>query len=296
MTSFLGIQINTLDDGSLQVVQSGLIDSVLALTGLSDCNSVSIPAETAPLADHVDSPPRLEDWNYASAIGMLLFIAGNTHPEIAFAVNAAARFTQKPMLQHERAVKKICRYLKGCKNQGLIFRPSSNLTLDAYVDADFAGLYGSMDKQNPLSVKSRTGFVITLSDTPLLWVSKLQSEIALSTTEAEYIALSQCIRQLIPIRRLLDEIQTILSLEEFTSTAYSTIFEDNQGCVKLANGPKMNPRTKHIALKYHHFREYVKSGDIRVQHVRSEDQKADIFTKGLVKAKFEHLRNLLCLW
>ena len=296
VTSFLGIQINTLDDGSLQVVQSGLIDSVLALTGLSDCNSVSIPAETAPLADHVDSPPRLEDWNYASAIGMLLFIAGNTHPEIAFAVNAAARFTQKPMLQHERAVKKICRYLKGCKNQGLIFRPSSNLTLDAYVDADFAGLYGSMDKQNPLSVKSRTGFVITLSDTPLLWVSKLQSEIALSTTEAEYIALSQCIRQLIPIRRLLDEIQTILSLEEFTSTAYSTIFEDNQGCVKLANGPKMNPRTKHIALKYHHFREYVKSGDIRVQHVRSEDQKADIFTKGLVKAKFEHLRNLLCLW
>jgi len=95
--------------------------------------------------------------------------------------------------------------------------------------------------------------------TPLLWVSNLQTEVALSTVEAEYIALSQSMRDLLPTQQLLQELQQIFQTPKSKSpTATSTIFEDNAGALQLARCPKMRPRTKHIAVKYHHFRDHVK--------------------------------------
>ena len=88
---------------------------------------------------------------------------------------------------------------------------------------------------------------------------------AISTTEAEYIALSQAMSDLIPMRALLTELTTLTCLTFDTTTTYSTVFEDNKGCVELANAPKMRPRSKHIALKYHQFRSHVASGDIKIK-------------------------------
>ena len=106
-------------------------------------------------------------------------------------------------------------------------KPKADLTIDCYVDADFAGLYGVDDSQEKVSVKSRTGYVLLLADCPLLWVSKLQTEIALSTMEAEYIALSQSVKDLIPLRRLLRLIcDTVLTTDRFKATMHSSIFED----------------------------------------------------------------------
>jgi hypothetical protein len=115
------------------------------------------------------------------------------------------------------------------------------------VDADFDGLWTEASSSETTSVKSRTGFVILFANCPVLWVSKLQAEVALSTTEAECIALSQAMRDLIPMRALLTELTTLTCLTFDTNTTYSTIFEDNKGCVELANAPKMRPCTKHIA-------------------------------------------------
>lgn len=101
---------------------------------------------------------------------------------------------------YKEAVKHIYRYLQGVKENRLLLSPTNDLTLDCYVDANFAGTYGYKDDQDPICVKSRTGFVLTLGGCPIAWSSKLQSEIALSTNKAKYIALSQALRDLLPTK------------------------------------------------------------------------------------------------
>jgi len=133
--------------------------------------------------------------------------------------------------------------------------------------------------------------------TPLLWCSKLQTEVALSTVEAEYIALSQSMRDLLPTQQLLKELQEIFQLPKSKSpTATSTIFEDNAGALELARCPKMRPRTKHIGVKYHHFRDHVKNGNVNIQAISTSDQIADIFTKPLPEGKCLRLRKFMIGW
>ena len=102
-----------------------------------------------------------------------MFLAANSKPDIAFAVHQCARFTHCTRRSHEQAVIRICRYLKGTRQDGMIFRPTKNLTVDCYADADFAGLWGSEDHQDPVYVKSRMRYVVTIANCPLLWMSKL---------------------------------------------------------------------------------------------------------------------------
>lgn len=229
-------------------------------------------------------------------IGMLMFLQANTRPDISYAVNQCARFNHDPKRSHEEAVKQICRYLMGTKDEGIRFRPTGNIVLDCYVDADFAGLWNAEDSQDPTCVRSRTGYVLIFGGCPLLWVSKLQTEIALSTAEAEYIALSQSMRDLLPLKGLISEVLTSygVSLEE--ENTHSTVFEDNNGTLSLARTPAMTPRTKHIGVKYHFFREHVRNGTVKIVKVESENQKADIFTKGLGPQKFEAIRKMLMDW
>ncbi|MGH3053371.1 MAG: Ty1/Copia family ribonuclease HI, partial [Gaiellaceae bacterium] len=189
------------------------------------------------------------------------------------------------------------RYLAKTRTEGLILEPSGTLSVDCHVDADFAGLWKREDDQDPLCVKSRTGYVISIGGCPLTWTSKLQSEIALSTMEAEYIALSQSMRELLPIKRLVKEMSDKLG----NSTPYkirtlSTVFEDNTGALGMAKSPKLTPRNRHIAVKYHFFRSHVHDGAIEVVKIDTKEQKADIFTKGLPRETFEVIRRLLMGW
>jgi hypothetical protein len=166
------------------------------------------------------------------------------------------------------------------------------------VDADFAGLWNYESDQEPVCVKSRTGYVMTLGGCPIQWTSKLQTEIALSTTEAEYIALSQSMRELLPLRRLLLEMATAMKLPGIeNSVVKSTVFEDNNGAIATAKSVKMTPRTKHIGVKYHFFKSHIVEGSgIILDKIDSNIQKADIFTKGLAPQKFAEIRHLLCGW
>ena len=229
---------------------------------------------------------------------MLLYLSSNTRCDIQFSVHQCARFSHSPKHSHGQAIKRICRYLASTSDKGLILQPDLNEGLNCYVDADYAGLYGYEDDQDPVSVKSRTGFILTLFGCPLLWSSKLQTEIALSSTAAEYIAFSSSMRELIPMRRLVEELGKILELSIATpSLVRSTVFEDNQGCLSLVNVPKMSPRNKYLALKYHFFRDTIgeKKGIVAL-YIRSEVQKADIFTKSLATTDFERIRKLVMGW
>jgi hypothetical protein len=298
LSAFLGIQITKSPlDGSLTLTQEGLIQRVLLATGLQNSNPSTTPANKETLGTDKNGLIAQETWNYRSVVGMLLYLASNSRPDIAFAVHQCARFSHCPRASHEIALKKICRYLHGTSTQGLIFRPSKEFSIDCYVDSDFSGLFGTEDSQDPICAKSRTGYVITLAGCPLLWVSKLQTTIALSTMEAEYQALSASCRDLIPLRHTVKEASDALGIsKDFKVHSHSTIYEDNSACQSQATAPKMTPRTKHIAVTYHWFREFVASGDLQVVKVNSENNLSDILTKGLVAEKFTAIRKLLCGW
>ena len=230
---------------------------------------------------------------------MLLYLSGHSRPDIAFAVHQCARYTFKPTTRHLAALKRIGRYLKGTQNKGLILRPSNYLHVDCFPDADFAGLYNHEDSQDPHCVRSRTGYVILVAGCPVLWKSKLQTEIAMSTMEAEYVALSQACKDLFPLLDMVKELGHAVGVpvDEHTNM-HVKIHEDNVGALTLGRlEPKsMTPRSKHYAIKYHWFREQIEPRKINLVKVDTHDQLGDIFTKGLGGVPFRHLRLKLMGW
>jgi hypothetical protein len=160
---------------------------------------------------------------------------------------------------------------------------------------------GSWDKETAswevATAKSRTGYIITYANCPLLWTSKLQTEVTLSSTEAEYVALSTALRQIIPMMALVHEMkrQGIKVIHQVPKV-HCRVFEDNSGAIELAKVPKMRPRTKHINCKYHHFRQHVDRGDITVLPIKSEDQPADMLTKALNQETLQKHRMKIMGW
>jgi hypothetical protein len=295
--TYLGLEVVKNPDGSLTIRQPGLIDKVINACGLENESNVHLtPADkilhdTAPVIE-----PRLHHWSYRQVIGILNYIAASTRPDITFAVHQCARFSTSPKQHHEIAVRRIVRYLKGTRDKEYVLRPTNTPTIDCFVDADFAGTWTPETSDNPSSVRSRSGYIITFAGCPILWTSKLQSEIALSTTEAEYISLSQAMRDLIPLKTVLQELSETFNYDLQKLTTYSTVFEDNKGCVDLIAAPTMRPRSRHIAIKYHHFREHVRKGQIRIRWISTDALLADIFTKPLPAPKFTQLRQQLLRW
>jgi hypothetical protein len=298
VAGFLGILIQRKEDGSIELLQEGLIDRILVTLGLQDCRTSATPAESKTLGKDLDGEDCVEKWSYPSVVGMMMYLASNSCPDIAFAVHQCARFTHCPKRIHEIALKRIGRYLKATKEKGMIIWPTDDLRLDLYVDADFAGLWNSEDANDPTGVKSRTGYVITLGGVPVLWGLKLQSEISLSTTEAEFIAASMAMRQLLPVREVMEELMKHFQIERSAESTVSVVWEDNNGALIMMNNsyPKMTPRTKHIACKYWWFISHIQEGEIEARRIDTSEQKADIFTKGLSTKEFETKRKLLMGW
>ena len=298
---FLGIKITPNSDDGFKLTQTGLIDKILLTTGMQDCNPATSPTSgPGPLgSDNHGKDATLQDrWSYASVVGMMMYLASNSRPEISFAVHQCARFTHNTKHSHEKALLHICKYLQGTKDNGLILRPKNILQVDCYADANFAGLYSVEEPQDSISVKSRTGYVLTFAGCPIHWVSKLQTEIALSTLHAEYVALSQSLRDLLPTKDLVSELLAGMGSDpkKLKFISKSTVYEDNNGAIRVATCPKLTPTSKFIAVKYHWFRQHVESGEIQIEKIASNKQLADIFTKGLQGDSFIKIRKLLCGW
>jgi hypothetical protein len=264
---------------------------------MEDCNPNYVPASVQALGSDPDGEPMTESWSYPSIVGMLLYLSTNTRIDIAMAVSQVARFNHSPKKSHAAAVKTIIRYLHRTADKGTIITPSGDLSLDCFVDADFAGLYGRELDSNPTSVKSRTGFLITLGDAPIIWKSQLQTEISLSTLEAEYSALSMSMRTVLPLRALLIEVIAGLALPiTFKSTIRCRVFEDNNGALLLATRQQITNRTKYFQVKWHFFWSHVRSGAICISKIDTKVQKADYLTKGLNRENFERIRLLVQGW
>lgn len=299
VTAFLGVEISKDENGVITMTQTGLIDNIINLLGLkNESKQHKTPAVSPPLHTDTGGTQRENTWSYRSAIGMLIYLARNTRPDIEYAVHTCARFQLDPKRSHEQAVKRIGRYLLGTRDKGIVFKPDIKKLgeLECFVDADFAGNYTKEQSQDPNSVRSRTGCVILYAGCPIIWFSKLQTEISLSTTEAEYIALSTACRELLPMREMFNELKQFLDILPLTPQVKCTLFEDNVGAETLAKSPKMTPRTKHIAIKYHHFRQAVNNEILMIERVDTKEQLADIFTKATTTQTFEYLRRKIMGW
>ena len=187
-------------------------------------------------------------------------------------------------------------------DEGLILKPdelTEEFRTNVYVDADFAGGWGYEDPEDPACVRSRTGYIIEVMGCPVQWVSKLQTDVATSTQEAEYSALSMAMRAAIP---LLEVCKYVIRRFNVTGksicTFKTTVHEDNQGALRLGRlEPGRNtPRSKFYAIKMHWFRSWLKPREIELEYIESKAQKADFLTKSLSTADFEENRKLSCGW
>ena len=167
VNGFLGIRIEKLGSNEYNLTQMGLIQKILAHSNMESCNSAPTPAVTTPLGMDKDGKPFSESWDYASIVGMLMYLGQNTCPDIAFAVHQCARFTHSPKHSHAVGVKRIICYLQGSKTKGMILRPNDSQQANYYVDANFVGLWGVEHDQDPVCVKSRTGCLLTYKNCPL---------------------------------------------------------------------------------------------------------------------------------
>ena len=236
---------------------------------------------------------------------MLNFLEKSTRPDLAFATHQAARFSADPRLPHTAALQHICRYLCGTHDKGLILKPDVSKRFEVFADASLGGAWESQFAEDDAdTARSRMGYVIRYAGCPIVWSSRLIAEICLSTTEAEYCALSEAMRQVIPMLDIQREcVERGILTEGSTPEVFCTAFEDNSGALEMARVHKMRPRTKHINLKYHFFRSrVVQDGDedlegkIHVMAVDTEDQLADIFTKAVSQELFLKFRLEIMGW
>ena len=300
INDYLGVRFDRKPDGSIELCQPRIIERALNLAGISEPRESKMHDTPADAYKQIhrdeNGPPRVQTWNYRQLVGCLNYIRG-TRPDIEYAVHQCSRYCIDPRRSHEEAVKRICRYLKRTKDRGLIMRPDKTKGLECFVDADWAGNWTPQTSHDPLSATSRTGFVITFAGCPIVWGSRMQSLIALSTTEAEYIALSTALREVLAIMNLVNELKLRgIDIPIDTPKVRCRVWEDNAACLELANNPKSRPRTKHLSVRLHHFRSYVKSKLISIRHVSTKEQIADIFTKPLPRDQFIYLRDKLMGW
>ena len=172
---FLGVNIKKQENGNIELTQSGLANKIVEALGIQDSNPKLTPAPIEPLGRDLNGTTFSQDFNYASVVGMLMYLCMHSRPDISFAVNQCARYTHCPTQKHAAYLKRIGKYLKGTSEKGLLINPpkDENLNLTCFVDADFAGLWNREDEQDPHCVRSRGGWVITMASCPVIWKSKL---------------------------------------------------------------------------------------------------------------------------
>ena len=295
---YVGVNIRQLNDGSYEFTQRALTDSIIQDVGLDNAKGVKpVPAKVS-LRLHAakDEKPFDLDFNYRSAVGKLNYLAQTTRPDIMYATHQIAKYASDPREIHGEAILYLVRYLKKTRDLGLKFKPNRSRGFECFCDADFSGLWNkSLAPVDPSTAKSRSGWIIFYAGCPVSWASKLQSQVALSTTEAEYIAMSQALRDVIPVMGLLQEMRErkfeVLCTEPHV---YCKVFEDNSGALELAKLPKLRPRTKHINVCYHHFREHVRKRLIKIFPIDTKEQIADALTKPLAQNDFQRHRRLMC--
>jgi len=245
VAGFLGVQLIKHKDGRIKRTQTGLIKRIISTMGLEGSNPKGTPSLEGTLTKDYTGDSYNEGFNYASVVGMLMYRQGHSRPDITFSVNQCARYTFAPKQSHQESLKRIGRYLVVTVDEGIIFTPTNDFCLHCYLDSDFVGQWNYEDQSDLTSVRSRSRFVFLFDGYPVSWKSKLQTGMALSTMEAEYVALSTVMENMIPLRQLVIDVCRAVGVQENDLIKLSSdVWEDNEGALTLVKlePPRMTPR------------------------------------------------------
>lgn len=269
----LGIRIDFTDDG-ITLSQSAFIDKLLTKFRMEDCNPVSTPMDANQrLLSAGNEDERAEPTLYQQIVGSINYLVTATRPDLAYTITHLSQYNKDPSATHFQCLKRVLRYLKGSRDQRLLFPWKSPMVLSSYSDASFGNF---LDNR-----RSFSGYLLQLGSCSISWRARKQKSTSGSTAEAEYMALAMCVKQHIWMQR---------GIKEFIKTPVpSAVFCDNMAAIDIANNPKLNDRTKHIDIAYHFTRQYVEDGTIQLLHVASKDNLADICTKALPRPTYSHL-------
>ncbi len=284
-TKIVGIEISQRAD-SLTISQKQYIDAILRKYGMENANPVSTPLDpNEKLKSNEEKRETNRSNDYASLIGSLQYLATSTRPDIAYAVNRLAAYTANPSFKHYGSAKRVLRYIKGTRNYGITYHASSTRHVGP---PDSNLFYGFSDAAfaNADENRSISGYVYLSNGGAITWGSKKQTCIALSSTEAEYVALSEASREAMWLRHLFGELG-------FIQKEPILLLGDNDGSIAMAKNPEFHKRTKHVDIRWHWVRELVGDGLINIVDCRDPQQTADILTKQLPRPKFvRHVNEL----
>lgn len=233
---FLGLQIDQQADYSVHINQAAYTTKVLTKFNMVDAAPVSTPADSSVKPDHTqDERQSVTKYPFREAVGSLMYLAIATRPDIAFAVNTVSRHLENPSPVDVTAVKRIMKYLRGSAEHGILFESNGGITLNAFSDADYAG-----DRDTR---RSTSGFIFMFGTGPIAWCSQRQKCVALSTTESEYIAASESVKELVWLQRLMSDLYTGTQLQ-------SILHMHNQSAIRLIRNPEFHKRTKRALSLY----------------------------------------------
>jgi hypothetical protein len=271
VTEFLRMRIIREGD-RVHIDQVTYLETVLQRCGMQNAKSAATPLPAGympePASQDATIDPELRS-RYQTVIGSLLYLMLGTRPDIAFAVTKLAQFAARPTEEHLTKALYICRYLVGTKNYCLTYDGKSGQGLIACTDSDWAS-----DSDGR---KSQSGYFLKLAGGAISWTSRAQRTIALSSTEAEYMALSDCSRQVVWMHTLMGELGYHLKP--------IPICGDNQGSIFIASNPVTEKRSKHIDIRYHYIREVIERKLAEVFFIDGENNPADLLTKNLGSVK-----------
>jgi hypothetical protein len=274
---FLGIDVKHTANGFF-LSQERYAEDILERAGMSSCKPVPTPVDSKGKVP-TDGAKIDDAATYRSLAGALMYLTV-TCLDLAFAVQQACLHMPDLRAPHMSMLKHILRYVRGTTSHGLHLRASAELDVTAYSDADWAGCPGTR--------RSTSGFCVFLGASLVSWSSKRQPTVSRSSTEAEYQAVAKAASECIWLRQLLGELHCHIAK---ATVAYC----DNVSAAYMCSNPVHHKRTKHIELDIHFVRERVQLGDLRVLHVLTDQQYADIMTKGLPTMTFEAFRSSLCV-
>ncbi|GJZ30517.1 putative RNA-directed DNA polymerase [Tanacetum coccineum] len=260
----------------LHISQEQYIEKVLCRFNMDKAKVVSSPLTTNFKLTDKDCPSskknieKMDRVPYASAVGSLMYAMVCTRPDLAHAVGVVSRFLSNPGKKHWEAVKWIFRYLRGTSKLGITFGNGKPM-LVGFTDSDMAG--------NKDNMKSTSGYLMTFAGGAVSWQSRLQKCVALSTTEAEYMAATEACKELLWLKRFLQELG-------FKQQRYAVLC-DNQSAIHLAKNSMFHKRTKHIDIRYHWIRDAIEDGMFELNKVHTDDNASDMLTKAVAREKLK---------
>ncbi|UYV77866.1 K02A2.6-like [Cordylochernes scorpioides] len=275
---FLGIKIIQ-DKEGISLQQSHYVQQILQKYGMENCKEVPTPGSKEINLDNHIEDDNCDQHTYQEALGMLMFLAVNTRPDIAYITSKLSQYSRQPKQMHWTAIKRVMRYLQGTIDLGVKFERGKTGILKSYTDASWSTTHDG---------KSYGGYVLKLGEATIDWKSSKQPLVALSTMEAEMIAACESCCQIKWIINLLRELEEWNFMEKPTA-----IYTDSQSLINWISSPKQSSRCRHINRKYHFLRDCYESRDICLLYKPSQDLEADIFTKDLSRDQMKkHLESL----